>query len=167
MKAITGRFLVFCASRLPEVLALFFALLFFLVVSNYFITEKGFFAKLLPTGIGFVAGLVGGGVLGWIVGGIGVVAMGTGIGIGAIGAVFVGAVAGAVLGGLSGASFSFVQMIRNPSDFDVQWLGILLVFFASSAVFFGVRYVLRRVPALVRYAWAETSKPVVGSYERQ
>jgi len=161
MKAITGRFLAFCANRLPEVLALFFALIFFLMVSNYFITEKGFFAKLLPTGIGFLAGLVGGGVLGWIVGGIGVVAMGAGIGIGAIGAIFVGAIAGAVLGGLSGASFSFVKLMLSPSDFDVQWLGILLVFFASAGAFFGLRYVLRRVPALVRYVWAETGKPDV------
>lgn len=154
MKKFLERLLAIAGRHLPDILALFVSILFFLVVSGYFITEKGTVEKLFATGAGFVGGMVGGGILGWIVGGIGVAAMGTAVGIGAVGAVVVGGIAGAILGTLTGASFSFVQMLRNPSDFNVNWLALLLVLIGAALVFLVVRWLVRwmvhRVPAFSR-----------------
>jgi len=154
MKKFFEKLLAIAGRSFPEVLALFVSILFFLVASGYFITEKGMLEKLFATGAGFIGGMVGGGILGWIVGGIGIVAMGTGIGIGAVGAVVVGGIAGAVLGALTGASFSFVQMLRNPSGFNVNWPALLLVFFGAAVLFLVGRWLIRclvhRVPALSR-----------------
>jgi hypothetical protein len=154
MKKFLEKLLAIAGRNFPDILAFFVAILFFLLVSGYFITEKGTIEKLFATGAGFVGGMVGGGILGWIVGGIGVVAMGTGIGIGAVGAVVVGGIAGAILGTLTGASFSFVQMLRNPSDFNVNWFALLFVLIGAALVFFLARWLVRwlvhRVPAFSR-----------------
>lgn len=143
MKRSLERLLAIAGRHLPDIIALFVAIVFFLVASGNFITEKGFLDKLFATGVGFVGGLVGGGILGWIVGGIGVAAMGTAVGIGAVGAVLIGGIAGAILGTLTGASFSFLQMLRSPSDFNVDWLALALVSIGAAMVFFGVRWLVR------------------------
>ena len=152
MKKSFERLLAIAGRHFPDIMALFVAILFFLVFSGYFITEKGFLDKLFATGVGFVGGLVGGGILGWIVGGIGVAAMGTAVGIGAVGAVLIGGIAGAILGTLTGASFSFLQMLRSPSDFNVDWPALALVSIGSVIVFFGLRWsvkwLVKRLPAL-------------------
>lgn len=150
MKSVFEKILVVANRHLPTLFSLVVATLFFLVISGYTITEKSMIAKLLTTGAGFFGGMIGGGVLGWIVGGFGLVAMGTGVGVGALGAIVIGATVGAVFGGLTGASFSFVQMLRNPADYDVNWIALVMVFFGSVAVFYAVRWALRKVPKLVR-----------------
>jgi len=150
MKKFFGKLMVITSRYLPALFSLFLAILFFLVVSGYFIAERGIIAKLFATGAGFFSGMIGGGLLGWVVGGFGVVAMGTGVGVGALGAILIGAAMGAVFGGLTGASFSFVQMLRKPSDYDVNWLALLVVLLGSVVVFFAIRLVLRKVPGLVR-----------------
>jgi hypothetical protein len=136
--------------HLPDLFSLFLAILFFLVGSDFFITEKSMLSKLYATGTGFAAGMVGGGILGWIVGGVGIVAMGTGIGVGSLGIVLVGGAVGAVLGTLTGASFSFFQMLSNPGDFNLNLPGLALVLIGSAIVFFGVRWLLRRMAGLSR-----------------
>lgn len=150
MKPFLGKLLSIANQNLPKAVSLFLTILFFLSVSGYFIEEKSAFDKLFATGTGLFAGMVGGGVLGWIVGGVGVVAMGTGFGVGALGAIFVGATVGAIFGTLTGASFSFLQMLRNPGDFDVNWLGLALVLLVSVCVFFILSLALQKVLALVR-----------------
>ncbi|WP_371055134.1 hypothetical protein [Rhodosalinus sp. K401] len=154
MKKLLERSLAIAGRHLPDVLALFISILFFLIVSGYFITEKGLFQKLFATGAGFLGGLVGGGIIGWIVGGIGVAAMGTAVGIGAIGALVIGGITGAVFGMLMGASLSFVQMLRNPSDFDVNWLALAFVLLGAAIVFLAVRWVtnwiIHKMPGLAR-----------------
>lgn len=149
MKTIIRKMLNFSGRYLPSLLSLLCAIFFFLLVSGYFIAEKGAFEKLYASGAGFFGGMVGGGILGWIVGGFGVVAMGTGVGVSALGAIVLGGVLGAVLGGLTGATFSFVQMIRNPSDYNVNWLALVLVSVGAIIVFFVIRWLLRKMPALL------------------
>ncbi|MCA0906069.1 hypothetical protein LCM27_06625 [Ruegeria marisrubri] len=149
MKSMMGNLLSFAARHLPDLLSAFCAIIFFLVVSGYFISEKGAFEKLFATGAGFFGGMVGGGILGWIVGGFGVVAMGTGVGVGAVGAIILGGIFGAVLGGLTGATFSFVQMIRNPSDYNVNWLALLLVLFGATIVFLALRWLFKKMPTML------------------
>lgn len=154
MRKFFENLLAFAGRHLADVLALFMAFLFFFLVSGFFITEKGIFEKLFAPGVGFFGGLLSGGIIGWIVGGIGVAAMGTAVGVGAFGAVLIGGIAGAALGALTGASFSFVQMVRNPSDFDVNWIALLLVFFGAAIVFFLVRWTVQwmvlHLPSLAR-----------------
>ncbi|WP_417605580.1 hypothetical protein [Primorskyibacter flagellatus] len=150
--------------HLPGVISLFFTFLLFLSVSGYFIEEKSALDKLFATGTGFFAGMVGGGVLGWVIGGFGVVAMGTGVGVGALGAIAIGATVGALFGGLTGASFSFVQMLRNPSDFDVNWLGLVLALLVSAIVFFCFKLALLKVPTLLRRGSGKNPKLI--SHER-
>lgn len=132
---------------MPSFLSLFIAIGLFLFVSNYFITEKSFGQKLFPTALGFGGGMLGGGILGWVVGGFGIVAMGTGVGFGAVGAVAIGIVAGAVFGGLTGASFSFLMLLKNPSNFNVEWGGILAVAILTSAIFFALRWLIKKIPS--------------------
>ncbi|MEB8388513.1 hypothetical protein OO012_14900 [Rhodobacteraceae bacterium KMM 6894] len=156
MRQMFLRLISFASRHLPDLVSLFFAILFFLLASGYFIEEKSALAKLFVTGAGLVTGMVGGGVLGWVVGGVGIVAMGTGVGIGALGAIVIGGTVGAVIGGLTGASFSFVNMLLNPGDFDVSWLGLGMVAIGSAVVFFLLRLVLRKLPKLVRKNQAES-----------
>lgn len=150
MRQTFGRLLSTATRHLPSVLSLFITVLFFLVVSGYFIQEKSILGKLLAPGVGFFTGMLGGGVLGWFIGGVGVVAMGTGIGVGALGAIVIGGAVGAIFGGLAGASLSFLQMLRNPRDFDVHWLGVTSVLLVSFVIFFALRLAMQRIPALVR-----------------
>lgn len=158
MKAVINRVSIFTGRYLPEFLSLFCAIVFFLVVSGYFIAEKGALEKLYATGAGFFGGMVGGGVLGWLVGGFGVVAMGTGVGVGALGAVVLGGIVGAVLGGLTGATFSFVQMIRNPSDYNVNWLALAVVLAGATIVFYLTRWLLRKLPSVLNKILSITSQ---------
>jgi len=126
-------------------IAFFLAALIFVYVSEFFIEEKSVLGKMWATGAGFFGGMVCGGVVGWLVGGFGVVAMGTGVGVGALGAIAVGAIAGAILGGLTGASFSLLQMVLSPGDYDVHWLGLALVLLLAVGLFFILRRALNKV----------------------
>jgi hypothetical protein len=150
MRQFFAKLLSTATRHLPSVISLFLTFLFFLSVSGYFIEEKSALDKLFAPGVGFFAGMLGGGVLGWLIGGVGVVAMGTGVGVGPLGAIIIGGAVGAIFGGLTGASFSFLQMLRNPGDFDVNWLGISLVLLVSLGVFFSLRLAMQRIPTLMR-----------------
>lgn len=150
MKFVFAKFISIAIQRLPGIVSLFLTLLFFLFVSGYSVEEKSTLDKLFATGTGFFGGMVGGGIIGWLVGGFGVVAMGTGVGVGALGAIAVGGAIGAIFGGLTGASFSFVQMLQNPSDFHVNWIGLPITLLASICLFFILRLALQKMPILMR-----------------
>jgi hypothetical protein len=152
MKELSKKFLASVVHHLPDVFSLFLATGFFLFLVEFsdIVVEKSMFEKLFSTGAGFFAGMLGGGILGWFVGGFGVVAMGTGVGVGAIGAIAIGAAAGAVFGGLTGMSFSFFRIFSNFDDVNINWLGLFMCVIAAAIVFFVVRWLQRRVPALIR-----------------
>ena len=62
----------------------------------------------------------------------------------------IGNTIGAIFGGLTGASFSFVQMLQNPSDFHVNWIGLPITLLASICLFFILRLALQKMPILMR-----------------
>ncbi|MCA0945867.1 hypothetical protein LCM08_13185 [Salipiger pacificus] len=134
--------------HLPAVFAAFLSVLFVFLVAGLFIEEKSLLSRLVAPAAGFVGGAVIGGGLAATVGGIGVVAMGTGIGIPALAVAGLGAMVGGLLGGAGGFSFELISLMRNPSSFDVQYLGLFGVFIAAIALFFllrsGLRFLLHR-----------------------
>lgn len=128
---------------------MFLAMGVFFVLSGFFITEKSLVEKLMAPAVGFFGGIVGGGVLGWIVGGVGIAAMGTAVGIGTLGAVLIGGIVGAVIGGLGGTALSFAQFVLNPSAYNANLPAIVMLAVGTAILYFPLRWIFRKVPDFV------------------
>ncbi|NDV52123.1 hypothetical protein [Salipiger sp. PrR003] len=139
------RFLIRAIPYLPSVLAGFLALLFVFAAAGYFIQEKSYLVRLLAPAIGFFGGAAIGGGLAATVGGIGVAAMGTAVGLPALAVIGVGALVGGLLGGVSGFSFELVSFLMNPSAFNVDTIGLIGVVIVALVLFLVIRRVVDRI----------------------
>ncbi|MBR9839913.1 MAG: hypothetical protein GYB50_18735 [Rhodobacteraceae bacterium] len=137
--------LVWALPHFPAVLAGFLALLFVFVVAGFFIEEKSLVARLIAPAAGFVGGAAVGGGVAATIGGIGIVAMGTGVGLPAMAVIGVGTLLGGLIGGVGGFTFELVQFARNPAAFDVDVLGLIAVALVALGLFFLLRMAIGRM----------------------
>ncbi|HRK43159.1 MAG TPA: hypothetical protein PLH11_08970 [Gemmobacter sp.] len=118
-----------------KILIFLFTLMFFALLSGYAIEEKSILSRMWIGGVSFFVGVATGGLLGFLVGGIGIVAMGTGIGIPALAVSGIGALIGGVFFGAVGTGIG--AYLSDPSRYEVNklmLLGLLVVSFLASAL---------------------------------
>ena len=118
-----------------NILIFVFTLMFFALLSGYAIEEKSILSRIWLGGASFFLGAAAGGLLGFLVGGIGIVAMGTGIGVPALAVSAIGALMGGVFFGAVGTGIG--GYLSDPSRYEVNklmLLGLLVVSFLASAL---------------------------------
>ncbi|MEO9781291.1 MAG: hypothetical protein ABJH07_09430 [Sedimentitalea sp.] len=132
-------FLRFVKKHIAVMTGLFFAILSFVYGSEYFIEEKRGVIRIIAPIIGLVSGAAVGGVFGWLLGGIGIAAMGGAIGLSAPFVAILGAIGFSVFLGGIGASVALFRVMRNPSNFYVNWVGLLALLLASIVLFWAIK----------------------------
>ena len=133
---------------LPVGLALCTAIIFFVAMSSYFVTEKSTLDQWsiwITSGSGFLGGLLGGGILGWLIGGIGIAALGTAVGVASPVVIVIGGVAGAVFGTLSTSAYNLYRVLENPRYYTINWLVLCLSFLGGVVIYFVVKWVFVRI----------------------
>lgn len=132
MKAILGGVINVFLQHLGLVVGLCFAAVLIILGSEQFIEEKSFTARLVSPVIGLFGGMAVGGVAGWLIGGIGIAAMGGAIGLSAPFVAMIGAIGFGVVGAFGGTSVALYRVLRNPSGYQINWFGIILLIVAAS-----------------------------------
>ena len=122
-------------SRSQVLLIIMLTLAIFSVFAGYAIEERGGLSRMWVSITSFLGGLTAGGLIGMIVGGIGIAAMGTAFGLPAFAVAGFGALFGGVLAGSIGTSI--FAYFADPSRYELNQLllaGILLASLAAAAI---------------------------------
>ncbi|MBP7241552.1 hypothetical protein [Amaricoccus sp.] len=132
----------------PHVLAFVCALLVFLWGFDHVIESKSWIEKTWEAARrGFVGGLVGGTFLGgfttYVIGGIGLAAMGTAVGLGGWIMICAGAGFGAIFGSMLGSGLGFFDWWQNPGAYSINF-GRLPILILVSLIFYGTVFYATR-----------------------
>lgn len=102
---------------------------------------------------GGVLGLVGGGAFGaaltYIIGGVGIAAMGTAFAAVGLPVIAAGAAAGAFLGGFVGGGVVFWRFVSAPSEFVINFPKLLLLMAACALTYAAVWFAASRVARMM------------------
>lgn len=134
--------------------------LLFSAFSSFAIEEKSGLSRLWIGLTSLFVGVSAGGLLGFIVGGVGVAAMGTAVGIPAAAMAGLGALFGGVVFGSIGTGIG--AYLSNPARFEVnQWMLAAILFASMSASVLLVHGAKRLILWAVSRGFFHTSRPPI------
>ena len=151
------------ATHLPSAIGLLVGLAIFSFFFGDFVRTKNWFTDdllgfLAPTALGSATGALLGGFAGWTVGGIGIAAMGTAVGLSLLPVIAVGALVGVLAGGFFGSGVTLFKVLTDPGGYVIDYAGLSALLVACVAAGLVTRAILLRV---VRWRVARaTQEPV-------
>lgn len=120
-------------------------LLIFAYLAPLGVEQKGFWTRSWLTVTGMIgSGALAGGVAGWLIGGIGIAALGSAVGIPALAVAAVGGlVGGAVFGGVGSG---LMLILQNPDHFTYNFTLLAVLLLASALIANAVVGMLSKLP---------------------